>query len=276
MVALLFNPVTLGNMSRDFFSPSADAGLLIGHLAKGVATDRRTVGALTCEQFVPTETTTKSAIALVGAADSGGNMSLLTSTLSGLVGVLGEVTLGETATGTLSLASAGLFRFHINSSSAVITNAAAILIDDADYGSGANPNGITNMYGLWIVGLGNGSSTNVGIRVDASATTTASIWINNSGNSPQGGIAFRADKSLHLYSSQAGVLRSDAFLAASQGLWIDGTSGDGYLRFKKNSSDPSAPSANTGVVFMKDNGSGKMQIVARFPSGANQVIATEP
>lgn len=39
--------------------------------------------------------------------------------------------------------------------------------------------------------------------------------------------------------------------------------------------DPAAPAANTGRVYMRDTG-GKTQLVARFPSGAVQVIATEP
>lgn len=40
--------------------------------------------------------------------------------------------------------------------------------------------------------------------------------------------------------------------------------------------DPAAPGANVGFVYMRDNGSGKTQLVARFPTGAVQVIATEP
>jgi hypothetical protein len=40
--------------------------------------------------------------------------------------------------------------------------------------------------------------------------------------------------------------------------------------------DPAAPAANSGVIYMRDNGSGKTQFVARFPSGAVQPIATEP
>lgn len=40
--------------------------------------------------------------------------------------------------------------------------------------------------------------------------------------------------------------------------------------------DPSAPAANTGLLYVRDNGSGKSQLVIRFPSGAVQVIATEP
>jgi hypothetical protein len=41
-------------------------------------------------------------------------------------------------------------------------------------------------------------------------------------------------------------------------------------------SDPAAPAANSGVLYFRDNGSGKTQLVVRFPTGAVQVIATEP
>lgn len=40
--------------------------------------------------------------------------------------------------------------------------------------------------------------------------------------------------------------------------------------------DPGAPPANSGNLFFRDNGSGKTQLVARFPTGAVQVISTEP
>jgi hypothetical protein len=39
--------------------------------------------------------------------------------------------------------------------------------------------------------------------------------------------------------------------------------------------DPDAPPANQGVVFFRDNGSGKLQLAVRFPSGDVQVIKTE-
>ena len=41
-------------------------------------------------------------------------------------------------------------------------------------------------------------------------------------------------------------------------------------------SDPVAPAANTGRLYFRDNGAGKTQLVVRFPTGAVQVIATEP
>ncbi len=41
-------------------------------------------------------------------------------------------------------------------------------------------------------------------------------------------------------------------------------------------SDPAAAATGTGYLYMKDNGEGKTQLVARFPTGVVQVIATEP
>jgi hypothetical protein len=40
--------------------------------------------------------------------------------------------------------------------------------------------------------------------------------------------------------------------------------------------DPAAPAADKGRLYFKDNGSAKTQLVVRFPTGAVQVIATEP
>ncbi|MCR4339412.1 MAG: hypothetical protein NUW01_05940 [Gemmatimonadaceae bacterium] len=41
-------------------------------------------------------------------------------------------------------------------------------------------------------------------------------------------------------------------------------------------SDPDAPAANGARLYAKDSGAGKTLIVARFPTGAVQTIATEP
>ena len=41
-------------------------------------------------------------------------------------------------------------------------------------------------------------------------------------------------------------------------------------------STPSAPSANKARLFVRNNGSGKTQLCVRFPTGAVQVIKTEP
>ena len=39
---------------------------------------------------------------------------------------------------------------------------------------------------------------------------------------------------------------------------------------------PAAPAANRARIYAKDNGAGKTQLIARFPTGAEQVLATEP
>jgi hypothetical protein len=41
-------------------------------------------------------------------------------------------------------------------------------------------------------------------------------------------------------------------------------------------SDAAAPGANKARLYCRDNGSGKSQLVVRFPSGSVQVLATEP
>ena len=41
-------------------------------------------------------------------------------------------------------------------------------------------------------------------------------------------------------------------------------------------SDPAAPATNSARLYARDNGSGKTQLVVRFPTGAVQVLATEP
>lgn len=46
--------------------------------------------------------------------------------------------------------------------------------------------------------------------------------------------------------------------------------------FSERSSDPSAPATNFGMLYMKDNGAGKTQLCVRFPTGAVQVLSTEP
>jgi DNA-binding protein YbaB len=47
------------------------------------------------------------------------------------------------------------------------------------------------------------------------------------------------------------------------------------LRFSERV-DPGAPAANNGLLYVRDNGAGKSQLCIRFPTGAVQVIATEP
>jgi len=52
--------------------------------------------------------------------------------------------------------------------------------------------------------------------------------------------------------------------------------GAGLIFMTKSSADHSAPAANNVVIYQKDNGSGKGQLCARFPTGATQCFASEP
>lgn len=56
----------------------------------------------------------------------------------------------------------------------------------------------------------------------------------------------------------------------------DGTLRASALQGTEKASDPAAPAANNGILYFRDNGSGKTQLCARFATGAVQVIATEP
>ena len=49
----------------------------------------------------------------------------------------------------------------------------------------------------------------------------------------------------------------------------------GTLRFYEQT-DPSAPSTNQAILYIRDNGAGKTQLCVRFATGAIQVIATQP
>lgn len=49
-----------------------------------------------------------------------------------------------------------------------------------------------------------------------------------------------------------------------------------YHDLTEQASDPAAPATNTARFFSRDNGSGKTQLCVRFPTGAIQIIATEP
>jgi hypothetical protein len=83
----------------------------------------------------------------------------------------------------------------------------------------------------------------------------------------------------NLYMS-AGRIKSDVNLeppGINAGQYqVRFTNGSGFMEYSEQSSDAGAPSTNNCRVFAKDNGSGKTQLVVRFPTGANQILATEP
>lgn len=78
-----------------------------------------------------------------------------------------------------------------------------------------------------------------------------------------------------LFAGASGAISQDL-----TGLFYDqaGTkivTGGNHLEMNERA-DPAAPAANKAAFYCRDSGGGKTQLVARFPTGAVQVIATEP
>jgi hypothetical protein len=71
-----------------------------------------------------------------------------------------------------------------------------------------------------------------------------------------------------------GLVASNALEISTAALAAAGTGA--FLGLWEISGDASAPAANGCRLYLKDNGSGKTQLCARFNSGAVQVLATEP
>jgi hypothetical protein len=91
-----------------------------------------------------------------------------------------------------------------------------------------------------------------GIQVGGNDSTSQVYWIR--GFAATAGLGCSADGVLNL---------------------TNGGSGGAALEFTEVAV-PAAPAANKGRLYCKDNGSGKTQLVMRFPTGVEQVIATEP
>lgn len=66
------------------------------------------------------------------------------------------------------------------------------------------------------------------------------------------------------------------WIGVNRGRFEEENSGMGIIFTTESSSDHSAPTANQCVLYTKDNGGGKTQLVARFNTGAVQVVATQP
>jgi hypothetical protein len=73
----------------------------------------------------------------------------------------------------------------------------------------------------------------------------------------------------------AGALRDSLVINSANTVAVDSLACTTFAEFTEMVT-PSAPAANKARLFSKDNGAGKTQICVLFPSGATQVIATEP
>lgn len=126
-----------------------------------------------------------------------------------------------------------------------------------------------------------------------SISADGSITINNQGYDPilrindLNGVQFHVDvanglvalgNALQLKWRHAGTLVSDVGLARSAAGIVkvtDGGSAGGTVHFQEQTA-PAAPAANSVYLYAQDNGAGKTQLMARFATGAAQVVAIEP
>lgn len=117
--------------------------------------------------------------------------------------------------------------------------------------------------GLWVGGVTSGSAKgfNYGVRIGG-AGGPWNVQTSKVGTAFQGRDYDTAG--LHLLT-RSGTTAPAIHIAADAGHILLG-----------EQTDPAAPAANFGALYVRDNGAGKTQLVVRFPTGAIQVIATEP
>lgn len=92
--------------------------------------------------------------------------------------------------------------------------------------------------------------------------------------------SFQVGKDIQIgWSNAAGVLNSTdvGFARTAAGIVkiTNGSTGAGALHLQEQTA-PSAPAANNVYIYAQDNGAGKTQLMALFPSGVAQQIAIEP
>jgi hypothetical protein len=157
-------------------------------------------------------------------------------------------------------------------------------------------NGTSGVYGARLVNDGIGLCD---FQFEASGANTGNIRFEERAAQPMtgdpaemrlgtnGAYSFAASEARVWMKSNAATyiplnVQQHASQSANMTNWVDSAgvvlnaiiAGGGLLMAER--SDPAAPAANHGVAYFKDNGAGKTQFVVRFPTGAVQVVATEP
>jgi hypothetical protein len=162
-----------------------------------------------------------------------------------------------------SFAIAGSRKTEIRKSGGFYTYNA--FTDDSNNESGFAVFG-SNIFQIGTTKLGTGTARGLGfytngtLRAQLSATYDYGLQTNSIGFSLNGGVGMP-----FLTGDASGFLAFNTAVAGSFS-----------MRIAKRNSDPSAPAANTAHFYVKDNGSGKLQLAVLFPTGAVQILATEP
>lgn len=106
-------------------------------------------------------------------------------------------------------------------------------------------------------------------QLSAAGTTADAVRISGDGGDFRGGA-----NSLYSWSDNASGASgsTDTSLSRAAAGIVGVTSAFEFPEI----ADPAAPAANKARLYTRDNGSGKTQLCVRFPTGAVQVLATEP
>lgn len=169
-----------------------------------------------------------------------------------------------------------------------------IVIGAQHAGASATANALELAINNRIVWQGGGAFIQASAATNGPRILLASdaIHLRNSGNTDRVVFDLSAAKlRFHANNDNAGFLRWDAttsgpqIITANSGqVFFRASSGSGdtiihadggYMQYREVT-DPAAPGANLARLYARDNGAGKTQLVARFNTGAVQVIATEP
>lgn len=162
-----------------------------------------------------------------------------------------------------------------------IANQSGVLIEPPEYeGSGAPGVTITNMAALRIlsapsVGSNMTATNRWALQIDDGASLFGGPVHVEDGTAAEPSITFNDDRNTGIYRAGA-----DQLGFAVNGV-IGATLSESAFTLSTKYVDvaeispPSAPAANTARLYVDDSG-GKTRLIVRFPTGAVQVLATEP
>lgn len=141
----------------------------------------------------------------------------------------------------------------------------------------------TNIYRSSAGVLRTTSSLQVDGQFAAKLGLASQVGVGAYGPAAEAAVAFGAALDCNIYRTAAGALKTD-------GSWAVGTTGNitgdltlgarllmggNYVQMTEMAA-PGAGGANSGRLFLKDDGAGKTQLCIIFNTGAVQVIATQP
>jgi len=119
-------------------------------------------------------------------------------------------------------------------------------------------------------------ASNPGIWMRQGTPSSSNYALNGTATTTHLNVASGGTLRLRVANGNYVSLTSTAMQVENVPITMPSTDGTGYLQIVEQASSPAAGAANSARIYAKDNGSGKTQLIVRFASGAEQVLATEP